>query len=133
MQLLEHLCACSVITVFQAVQNIFPVGAATHLRYKIIQAEENNYHKETCGKGPLQDQIMTPRQLLEWAQGTIRNMNFTYVIEEENILCSRNALVKPIPGTHAFLPSSADTLIVKTFSTTNETQIHHFTVQQEKV
>ncbi|PSN46284.1 hypothetical protein C0J52_12859 [Blattella germanica] len=37
-------------------QNIFPVSAATHLRYKIIQAEENNYPNETCGKG----QFTTP-------------------------------------------------------------------------
>ncbi|PSN54099.1 hypothetical protein C0J52_03110 [Blattella germanica] len=44
--------------------------------------------------------------------------------------------MKPNPGAlklHALLPISADTLFVKKFSTTNETQIHHFTVQQERV
>jgi hypothetical protein len=61
---------------------------------------------------PNTDQIMTTRQLFNWVQTNIQNMNFEFVtelefIEEEIHLFERNSAAKPIYRTlklHAFIP-----------------------------
>jgi hypothetical protein len=64
---------------------------------------------------PYTDQIMTPRQLFDWPQTSIQNMNFEFVtelefVEEDKLLFKRNSAAKPI---HAFLPIRKGKVIVK--------------------
>jgi hypothetical protein len=53
---------------------------------------------------PYNDKIMTPYQLYEWAQSSIHNFNFDFVIEneheeEEGLLSSRFATAATVRGT----------------------------------
>jgi hypothetical protein len=52
---------------------------------------------------PYTDKIMTPRQLLNWAQTDMQNMIFEFVtelefIKEEKLLFQRNPVAKPMHG-----------------------------------
>ena len=73
---------------------------------------------------PYSDQIMTPRQLFDWASTTIPAVHFGYCslvdyeLEEKNIE-ERFAKSRTIPGTqklHSFIPVSKDRITVKAFS-----------------
>jgi hypothetical protein len=69
------------------------------------------------------DKTMTPRQLFDWAQTNIKNMNFEFVtklefMEEGNLLFKINSAAKPMHGTvklRSFVPLRKGKLIVKTF------------------
>lgn len=74
---------------------------------------------------PYEDQIQTPRQLFEWANQNISNIDFTYVNHEEYIqteeqLAHQYSKTVAIPGTqklHAFVPTKCRTKVtVKSFS-----------------
>ena len=79
---------------------------------------------------PYSDQIMTPRQLFDWASTNIPSVHFGYCSladyeVEENSLQKRFTKSRTIPGTrklHAFTPISKDRITVKAFSssTTNK-------------
>ena len=73
---------------------------------------------------PYSDQIMTPRQLFDWASANIPAVHFGYCslvdyeVEEKN-LEERFAKSRTIPGTrklHSFIPISKDRITVKAFS-----------------
>ena len=73
---------------------------------------------------PYSDQIMTPRQLFDWASTNIPAVYFGYCslvdyeVEEKN-LEERFAKSRTIPGTrkfHSFIPVSKDRITVKAFS-----------------
>jgi hypothetical protein len=70
---------------------------------------------------------MTPRQMFNWAEINIQNMNFEFGTEleftEEKLLFKRNSAARPIHGTltlHVFLPIQRGKLIVKKLSTSAE-------------
>lgn len=70
------------------------------------------------------DQIMTPRQLYNWAETNITSVNFAFATskqyEEEDIrMKERKILAKPIIGTqklHSFIPLDKHRLLVKAYS-----------------
>jgi hypothetical protein len=64
------------------------------------------------------DQIMKPRQLLNWAQTDIQNMLLSRIHrKEEKLLCRRNSTTEPIYKLCASRLIRKSTSIVKTFST----------------
>ena len=73
---------------------------------------------------PYDQQIMTPRQLFDWATITIPTVHFEYcTIEdyerEKYYLEKRFQASRTIQGTrklHSFVPTSKDTLAVKSYS-----------------
>ena len=73
---------------------------------------------------PYSDQIMTPRQLFDWASTNIPAVHFGYCslvdyeVEDKN-LEEQFAKSRTIPGTrklHSFIPVSKDRITVKAFS-----------------
>ena len=73
---------------------------------------------------PYEQQIMTPRQLYEWASDNISTIVFTYCTTDdykitESFLDNRFQKSKTIPGTqklHCFIPLTKNTLHTKVFS-----------------
>ena len=73
---------------------------------------------------PYDQQIMTPRQLFDWATKTISTVHFEYCTtddheREKNYLEQRFQASQTIQGTrklHSFVPTSNDTMIVKSYS-----------------
>ena len=73
---------------------------------------------------PYSDQIMTPRQLFDWAVINIPSIHFGYCTlsdyeAEERFLQSRFDKTRTIPGTrkfHSFIPVTKSKIAVKTFS-----------------
>jgi len=73
---------------------------------------------------PLHDQILTPRQLFDFAVAEIKTVNFYYATVDEyeketELLKTRLESARTIPGTHrlhCFLPVSADVMEVRDFS-----------------
>jgi hypothetical protein len=90
---------------------------------------------------PYTDQIMTPRQLVNWEQTDIQNINFEFVteleiIEEEKLLFKRDSAGTLVTGTlklHAFLPAQKSKLIVKKFFTSAESEECCVTVLQKNM
>ncbi len=76
---------------------------------------------------PYEDQIMTPRQLFEWASSAIPTVIFDYCStddykREEILLEGRFQRSVPIPGTHklhSFVPTTKDKVNNKVFSSSN--------------
>ena len=74
---------------------------------------------------PYDDQIMTPRQLYEWAQHDIPTVTFNYCTqeqydEEKSLLEEIFELSRPIVGTqslHSAIPISTNELVVRKYST----------------
>ena len=77
---------------------------------------------------PYNDQIMTPRQLFDWAKSNIQNISFAYVTQEEyaaeeKLLEVRFSEAVTVPGTqqfHSFVPIKKGVLQVKYFSNSTE-------------
>ena len=76
---------------------------------------------------PYNDQVMTPRQLFDWACANIPAVHFEYCssedyTREQSSLEQRFALSRTIPGTrklHSFVPLSDSTVQVKHYSTSD--------------
>jgi len=76
---------------------------------------------------PYNDQLMTPRQLFDWACSNITTAHFGYCnnedyVREQSSLENRFELSRTIPGTrklHSFVPISETTVEVKFYSTSN--------------
>ena len=82
-------------------------------------------------QNPYSDQIMTPRQLFDWAVTNIPSIHFGYCTladyeAEERLLQDRFAKTRTIPGTrklHSFIPVSRNEIAVKTFSSSTTSRV----------
>ena len=82
-------------------------------------------------QNPYSDQIMTPRQLFDWAVTNIPSIHFGYCTladyeAEERFLQDRFAKTRTIPGTrklHSFIPVSRNEIAVKTFSSSTTSRV----------
>eukprot|EP00731_Ephydatia_muelleri_P034712 Em0073g9a len=80
---------------------------------------------------PYQDQILTARQLYEFAITEIKGMDFTFASQEEHdreasLLEERLKASRTVPGTqklHSFVPLSNNTVEVKSFSNSGQSRI----------
>ena len=80
---------------------------------------------------PYEEQIMTPKDLFDWAEKNLTSSFFTFVPNEEvererNFLKHRYNGLRPIPGTrslHAFIPTSEYSGIMRLTSFSAEGQI----------
>lgn len=76
------------------------------------------------------DQIMTPRQLYDWAKENIKNIDFIYSTQDEyqherTLLERRLEEAKTVKGTqqfHNYVPKSETKVVVKTYSLANESK-----------
>lgn len=81
------------------------------------------------------DQIMTPRQLYDWANGHIESIHFQYSTieqhkEEEEALKFRTMTARTIPGTqklHSFVPLNKNHVQVRVFSFSNNSTLESTT------
>ena len=77
---------------------------------------------------PYEQQIMTPRQLFDWATKNVTAVEFRYTTNEDHLneeaaLNERFARARTIAGTqklHAFIPASKHTVVTKIFSAAAE-------------
>ena len=84
---------------------------------------------------PYNDQIMTPRQLYEWASTAISNIHFEYVNMDDYDQASEQRFSKSrtIPGTHkyhSFIPLSTGKVSVRLYSTSSVTKEESVTLTQ---
>ena len=85
---------------------------------------------------PYDQQIMTPRQLYDWASENIKTTFFGYCTQEEYetelmALQERFDKTRTIPGTrkmHSFIPKSMETVETRQYSTSTECKTHKVTV-----
>ena len=91
---------------------------------------------------PYDDQIMTPRQLYEWAQHDIPTVTFNYCTqccqydEEKSLLEERFELSRPIVGTqslHSAIPISTNELVVRKYSTATSMMTMQVFVKKDDV
>lgn len=74
------------------------------------------------------EQIMTPRQLYDWAKGSIKNIQFVYSTQEEydqesSLLKTRFEYAKSVKGTQQFYsykPKNETRVLVKAYSFSND-------------
>lgn len=84
------------------------------------------------------DQIMTPRQLFDWAKQSISSMHFIYSTTQEHqneevLLRDRISSAKVIVGTqklHSFIPSTKQKVIVKPYSFSETLRMETTTIQE---
>ena len=88
---------------------------------------------------PYNDQIMTPRQLFDWATVNIPAIHFDYCSsneyeDEKEYLKQRFLKARTIPGTrklHSFIPVSNDKLQVKAFSASSSCREERVTTTED--
>lgn len=88
---------------------------------------------------PYNNQIMTPRQLFDWASANITTTHFDYCSSDDYkmqqmSLEQRFLKARTIPGTrklHTFIPVSQDTLLVKPFSTSSYSRRERITCTED--
>ena len=88
---------------------------------------------------PYDQQIMTPRQLFEWAVDTLPTVSFKYCTtqdyqEEESLLRERFLKSCTIPGTrklHAFIPITRSTLCTKEYSMSSNSKEKRVTALED--
>ena len=90
---------------------------------------------------PYSEQIMTPRQLFEWASINIPTITFTYTSLEEYerqqiFLETRFQKARTIPGTHkyhSFVPISKDKVRTRYFSSSKISKEFYVSAQQNEL
>lgn len=90
---------------------------------------------------PYDSQIMTPRQLFDWAKDNIAAINFEYCTNEEHDaedkwLAEHFSLARPIPGTqklHSFLPVSKTHIFTKIYSFAEESKEENVSVMSDEL
>ena len=90
---------------------------------------------------PFNDQIMTPRQLFDWASANIQGVHFDYCSlaeyeAEEKNLKERFEKSRTIPGTrklHSFIPISKTIVSVKSFSSEANGKEEHVTDEEDNI
>jgi hypothetical protein len=90
--------------------------------------------------GTYNDQIITLHQQYEWAQSSIHNLSFDFVIEtqykQEDLLSSQFATPETVRGTqqlHAFMPVKKGILYTKIYSASNYTENHVVSVLKDMI
>ena len=87
---------------------------------------------------PYDQQIMTPRQLFEWAVDNIPEMTFQYLTvddykSEQILLEQRFGQSRTIPGTrrlHCFIPLSGNKVSTKVYSSSAISKVERVTIQE---
>ena len=90
---------------------------------------------------PYDGQIMTPRQLYEWAVENIPSVKFHYCTvsdykREELLLKERFEISRTIPGTrklHSFIPVTRNKVCTKVYSSSSTSKEERVTVQQDEL
>lgn len=88
---------------------------------------------------PYEEQIMTPRQLFQWASSNISATTFKYCTKDEYLaeeitLSTRFEKCRTIPGTrklHSFVPITTQKLRTQVFSTSTKAQVQWITSRHD--